>query len=84
MSDLYSNSASSQRSRILRHFEDSPRLSTIQARNIYGILHPPGRIRELRQKGHQIDTHWVSESDSNGVVHRVGMYVYHGITENKL
>ena len=33
---------------------------------------------ELRKKGHKIDTHWIKESDSNGVIHRVGLYVYQG------
>jgi len=51
---------------------------------VYGILHPPGRIGELRKKGYQIETYWASEPDSNGVLHRVGVYVYHGIKENKL
>ena len=80
----YSNSASSQRTRILQHFKSNPRLSTIEARNVYGILHPPGRIKELRKKGYQIDTYWTSEPDSNGVLHRIGVYIYNGITEDKL
>lgn len=78
---LYDNSTSSQCARILKHFEVCPRLSTIQARNEYGILHPGGRVRELRKKGYQIQTHWISESDSNGVMHRVGLYVYQGKSE---
>lgn len=74
----YSNSASSQRARILKHFERNPRLSTMQARTEHGILHPGGRIMELRKKGHRIDTHWIDELDANGVIHRVGLYVYQG------
>ena len=73
---LYTTSCSSQRAIILKHFADCPRLSTIQARDEYGILHPCGRIMELRKKGYKIDTHWTSESDANGVLHRVGLYVY--------
>ncbi|KTD22000.1 helix-turn-helix domain-containing protein [Legionella israelensis] len=73
------NNTASQRARIIRHFQEkSPRLSTIQAREQYGILHPGGRIMELRNKGYQIDTHWIRETDSNGVLHRIGLYVYHG------
>ena len=79
---LYSNAAASQRARIIKHFEEqSPRLSTIQARNQYGILHPSGRMMELRRKGFKIDTHWISEPDTNGVFHRVGLYVYQGKQE---
>ena len=75
---LYNISCSSQRAIILKHFSDCPRLSTIQARDEYGILHPCGRIMELRKKGHIIDTHWTSEPDGNGVLHRIGLYVYQG------
>jgi len=71
----YSNSASSQRTRILEHFSKCPRLSTMEAREELGVLHPSGRIMELRQKGHKIDMHWIKAPDSNGVIHRVGLYV---------
>ncbi|HAT7871345.1 TPA: hypothetical protein JBE57_07525 [Legionella pneumophila] len=74
----YSNSASSQRARILKHFESCPRLSTVEAREIYGVLHPCGRIMELRKKGYLIDTHWIVAPDLNGVLHRVGLYVFKG------
>ncbi|HAT8370927.1 helix-turn-helix domain-containing protein [Legionella pneumophila serogroup 1] len=74
----YNNSIESQQARILSHFKICPRLSTIEARNKYGILHPGGRMMELRKKGHIIHTHWIYETDSNGVHHRVGLYVYHG------
>ncbi|HBD7079172.1 TPA: helix-turn-helix domain-containing protein [Legionella pneumophila] len=74
----YSNSSSSQRARILKHFESCPRLSTVEARETYGVLHPCGRIMELRKKGYLIDTHWTVAPDSNGVLHRVGLYVFKG------
>lgn len=75
---LYGNSASSQRARLLKFFESIPRISTMEAREMLGILHPGGRIMELRRKGYRIDTHWIEEPDSNGVSHRVGLYVYQG------
>lgn len=74
----YSNSVKSQQERILKIFSQNHSLSTMQARNEYGILHPCGRIKELRQKGHQIETHWIKETDLNGVMHRIGLYVYKG------
>ncbi|HAU1183357.1 TPA: hypothetical protein JBI17_11520 [Legionella pneumophila] len=77
----YSNSIESQQARILSHFKTCPRLSTIEARNKYGILHPGGRMMELRKKGYNIQTHWIYEADSNGVNHRVGLYVFHGRRE---
>ncbi len=75
---LYSNSSSSQQARILQHFEKCPRLSSIQARNKYGALNPGARIMELRELGFKIDTHWIYEADDNGVLHRIGLYVYQG------
>ena len=78
---LYGNSAASQRARLLKFFEASPRISTMEARNELGILHPCGRVMELRNTGHRIDTHWISELDINGVPHRVGLYVYQGKSE---
>ena len=74
----YDNSALTQRKRILSYLKKNHRISTIEAREQFGILHPCGRIMELRRKGHQIDTHWISEPDANGVLHRVGLYVYQG------
>ncbi|WP_131779193.1 helix-turn-helix domain-containing protein [Legionella bozemanae] len=78
---LHGNSASSQRTRILKHFETCPRLSTLQARNEYGILHPGGRMMELKRKGYHIETHWINEPDTNGVLHRIGLYIYLGKQE---
>ncbi|CAH13272.1 TPA: helix-turn-helix domain-containing protein [Legionella pneumophila] len=75
---LYGNSASSQRARLLKFFELTPRISTMEAREMLGILHPGGRIMELRKKGYRIDTNWIEVSDANGVMHRIGLYVYQG------
>src|SRR5580704_4030135 len=75
---LYDNSASTQKKRLVKYFENNPRLSTIEARDKMGILHPGGRINELRAKGYLIETHWTNETDANGVLHRVGLYVYQG------
>lgn len=74
----YKNSKASQRTRILNYFQSSPNLSTLQARNELGILHPGGRIMELRKKGHEILTQWIFEPDNTGVIHRIGLYVYQG------
>lgn len=77
--ESYDNSLLTQHIRILFHFQKNKTLSTIQAREELGILHPCGRIKELRAQGHKIITTWVYESDSNGVRHRIGLYVYiHG------
>ena len=77
----YSNSVSSQRARILKHFEGCPRLSTMQARNQFGIMSPAPRIEELRKQGYRIDTQRIIEFDSNGVPHLMGLYVFQGKQE---
>jgi hypothetical protein len=78
---LYDNSASTQKKRLVKYFEKNTRLSTMEARNKMVILHPGGRINELRAKGYLIETHWTNEIDANGVPHRVGLYVYQGKQE---
>lgn len=77
----YNNSASTQRKRIFRYLEKNHKLSTMEAREQLGILHPCGRVMELRRKGYRIDTHWIKEPDANGVLHRVGLYIYKGRKE---
>lgn len=77
----YDNSVLTQKKRLIERFNDNPRLSTIEARDKMGILHPCGRIKELRARGYQIETHWIKEADANGVLHRVGLYFYKGKQE---
>ncbi|CZI81429.1 TPA: hypothetical protein JBA76_15815 [Legionella pneumophila subsp. pneumophila] len=79
----YSNSLLTQRKKILKHFKNIPTLSTFEARNKYGIPHPSGRMMELRKQGYQIETNWTYQSDNNGVVHRIGLYIYHGKKEEQ-
>lgn len=71
---LHSNTAAAQRQRILRALRAGP-VSTIYARRNLDILHPAGRVRELRLIGHRIKTAWTHETTDCGKVHRVGLYV---------
>ncbi len=50
-------------------------LTTLEAREKLGIMHPGGRISELRKRGHNIITHWTTETDASGQAHRVARYV---------
>ena len=68
------NSAVKQRQRLLVGLRQSS-VSTLEAREHLSILHPAGRVFELRHRGHAIVTHWVQEASGNGTVHRVGRYV---------
>lgn len=76
-SQKYSNAKSNQRARILKAFEVNSKLSTFAFRKM-GIISPAPRIGELREQHHEIDTQWTNEPDENGVIHRIGLYVYHG------
>lgn len=70
-------SAASQRAIILQLIQSNGRMSTLDARN-NGIMHPAMRVRELRQKGHNIVTNWISQMDHAGVKHRIGIYTLDG------
>ena len=73
------NSITSQHSKLLIHFKKFRRLTTLQAREELGIMHPSGRTRELIALGHNIVTlRWLVEPDATGLPHRVALYVYLG------
>jgi hypothetical protein len=65
----------SQRSEILYWLRNNPSLNTLQARKKLGIMHPSGRVLELRQQGHNIITHWSTAYDALKQPHRVAQYV---------
>lgn len=70
----HGNSSSEQRTRILRALSDAP-ITTLYARRDLDVMHPGGRIMELRRNGHLIDTVWTEEATDCGKVHRVALYV---------
>ncbi len=71
----HDNSASAQRNRLLEALSRRP-ISTIEARRDLDILHPAGRVKELRHnEGHQILTAWSYEPTDCGKLHRVARYV---------
>lgn len=69
----YSTDAESQRQRILTRLVNGP-LTTTEARNELDIMHPGGRVLELRKRGHNIQTHWET-IDTGKAKHRVASYV---------
>lgn len=69
-----SNSAAAQRQRILEALREGP-VSTLHARSHLDVMHPGGRVLELRSYGHQILTAWSHEPTECGKLHRVGKYV---------
>ncbi len=67
----------SQQFALLSWMKQKKRLTTLIARETLGVMHPAGRIRELRLKGHNIQLHWLYETDVTGTKHLVGEYVLH-------
>lgn len=74
---LHNNSPIAQRARILRwFFNESQRLSTLEAREELGIMSPACRIMELRDMGHNIITEREQQKDVTGTKHQTGVYIY--------
>jgi hypothetical protein len=68
-------SSESQRKAILAWLREHGTLTTIQARDELGIMHPGGRVLELRKRGYKIVTHWTITIDKAGTKHREAKYV---------
>ncbi|WP_411727170.1 helix-turn-helix domain-containing protein [Methyloglobulus sp.] len=69
----FSPKTKEQQLRLLAYLLTSP-ITTTEARDKLDILHPPGRIKELRQQGYRIFTHWQTV-DTGKAKHRVARYV---------
>ena len=63
-----------QRLRMLERLRERP-VSTIEARRDLDILHPAGRVLELRRVGYQIHTITLNEQSESGGRHKVARYV---------
>ncbi len=68
------STAAAQRARLLAALKRGP-VDTQHASRTLDIIHPPRRIFELRQSGHDIKTQWVERITEAGERHRVGQYV---------
>ena len=63
---------------ILDYMQTNGRISTIEAREVLGVLHVGGRVYDLRRQGHQIETKRVLEADASGRLHGIALYVLGG------
>jgi len=68
----YSTDLNQQCARLLTWLQTAT-ITTLQAREELDILHPAARIQELRDRGHNIQTHWTT-SDTGKAKHRVAYY----------
>ena len=73
--DYHANSLPAQRQRIAAWFSNtSGFLTTEQARRDLDVMHPAGRIKELRERGFIIVTHMVNRPTIAGNMHRMAIY----------
>lgn len=73
----FSGTASeTQRNRLRAAFEIFPKISTQEARQYLDMLHPAGRVKELRQQGCNIRTLWTTVETDAGCKHRVADYLW--------
>jgi hypothetical protein len=70
------NCNEAQRQRILQRLRIGP-VTTIQIREELDVLHPCGRVKELRKEGYDISMVWINGVTACGVSHRVGRYELH-------
>lgn len=70
-----SNSYAAQRVRLLQYLQEKGSITTLQARQLLAVMHPAGRVRDLRKAGYVIQTYRSFDTDSAGVRHRQGLYV---------
>ncbi len=68
------STAANDRVTILKHLQNEGALTTLNGRCM-GIMHPAGRVKELRKSGYKIITHWTTTIDSAGRKHRQAKYV---------
>lgn len=71
-------SITSQRTTLMRWLQSNQRITTLEARNILGIMSPAARIQELRKAGHDIATLQQWATDAAGKRHKQALYVLLG------
>lgn len=68
------NTKEAQRDRLLQALKDRGSVSTCDAREDLNVMHPAGRIMELRRQGHGINTSLAWVADEEGRLHRQALY----------
>ena len=65
--------SSAQCDRLLTALHRFP-VTTFEAMRFLDVYHVPARVLQLRKRGHEIDTHWLTVQTESGDKHRVGLY----------
>lgn len=69
------NSAHNQCLKLLDWLLEKGSITTTQAREHLDIMHPAGRVNELREAGYLIILIWDSWTSDYGIKHRIARYV---------
>lgn len=69
------NDGKTQCLRVLEFLSRGYMLNTFEASRYLDVYHCPARIKELRDDGHHIITHWVIVETEANKPHRVGNYL---------
>jgi|GEM_PF-504491 len=73
----YLTNTASQRQRILEHLRHAP-LTTLQAREYLDIMHPSQRVKELKERGHNILTNLITDDSGKAKHNRVAQLLSKG------
>lgn len=63
-----------QSKQLVEYLQNHGTVTTIYCREKLSIMHPGGRVAELRKKGVPIKTSWYQQIDASGNSHRAGQY----------
>jgi hypothetical protein len=72
---LSGTSRATQRVRLRAAFHQFPMLNTVEIRTGLDIIHPAGRVQELREEGINIVTLWTMIESEAREKHRVANYL---------
>ncbi len=76
--EIQHTSFAQQNQRLLEYLRLHGSCTTIEARQSLDIIHPAGRVLDLRKAGEKIDTVWVWDITEQGKPHRVAKYLLAG------
>ena len=83
-SHAHDTSANAQRARLLARLQLGP-VDTFTARSELNVMHPGGRVAELRAAGHNIQTQRITLTDEHGRTHHgVALYYLGTVTDSNL
>ena len=75
-SHYFDNSSASQRQRLIEHLAKHPKgCTTVELRRAIDVMHPAGRVCELRSRGFNILTFWDTDDSEGGRPRRMARYV---------